>query len=193
MLALHLASRFTYGMTPALLQEMSGYPTVQAWLDAQLAPATLSDPGGDALDGWWPRLAWDAPTMWAHEQAMTGEAWTAMDDYQRWCLLRRMSSKRQLLESMTEFFENHLHVPVHDDGVFVHRVDYGNTIRKHALGRFDQMLVATTTHPAMRIYLDDANSTKEHPTRTSAASCSSCTPSAAATTPRTTSRRPRGS
>ena len=34
LLALHLASRFTYGMTPALLQEMSGYQTVRAWLDA---------------------------------------------------------------------------------------------------------------------------------------------------------------
>ena len=163
LLALHLASRFTYGMTPVLLQEMSGYPTVQAWLDAQLAPATISDPGGDALDAWWPRLAWDAPTMWAHEQAMTGEAWTAMADYQRWCLLRRMRSRRQLLESVTEFFENHLHVPVHDDGVFGFRADYGRTIRAHALGRFDQMLVATTTHPAMSISLDNANSTKNAP------------------------------
>ena len=163
LLALHLASRFTYGMTPALLQEMSGYPTVQAWLDAQLAPATISDPGGDALDAWWPRLAWDAPTMWAHEQAMTGEAWTAMADYQRWCLLRRMRSRRQLLESVTEFFENHLHVPVHDDGVFGFRADYGRTIRTHALGRFDQMLVAAITHPAMSISLDNANSTKNAP------------------------------
>jgi hypothetical protein len=162
-LALHLSSRFTFGMTPALLQEMSGCPTVQGWLDAQLAPATINDQSGDALDGWWPRLAWDAPTMWAHEQAMNGEAWTAMADYQRWCLLRRMRSRRQLLESVTEFFENHLHVPVHDDGVFGFRADYGRTIRAHALGRFDQMLVATTTHPAMSISLDNANSTKTAP------------------------------
>ena len=162
-LALHVASRFTYGMTPALLQEMAGYPTLQAWLDAQLAPATISDQAGDALEGWWPRLAWDAPTMWAHEQAMAGEAWTAMADYQRWCLLRRMRSRRQLLESVTEFFENHLHVPVHDDGVFGFRTDYGRTIRGHALGRFDQMLVAAIPHPAMGMSLDNANSTKAAP------------------------------
>ncbi len=162
-LALHLASRFTYGMTPALLVEMSGYPTVQGWLDAQLDPTTIGDPAGDAVDGWWPRLAWDAPTMWAHEQAKSGEAWTAMADYQRWCLLRRMRSKRQLWESVTEFFENHLHVPVHDDGVFGFRADYGRTIRAHALGRFDQMLVAAITHPAMGISLDNANSTKSAP------------------------------
>ena len=162
-LALHLASRFTYGMTPALLQEMAGYPTLQAWLNAQLAPATISDQAADALEGWWPRLSWDAPTMWAHEQAMSGEAWTAMADYQRWCLQRRMRSRRQLLESVTEFFENHLHVPVHDDGVFGFRTDYGRTIRAHALGRFDQMLVAAIPHPAMGISLDNANSTKTAP------------------------------
>ena len=162
-LALHLASRFTYGMTPALLAEMGAYPTLQAWLDAQLAPAAINDQAGDALDGWWPRLAWDAPTMWAHEQAMTGEAWSAMADYQRWCLLRRMRSKRQLLESVTEFFENHLHVPVHDDGVFGFCADYGRVIRAHALGRFDQMLVSAITHPAMGISLDNATSTKQAP------------------------------
>ena len=86
-----------------------------------------------------------------------------MDDYARWVLMRRMTSKRQLLEVMTEFFENHLHVAAVGDPQFAHRVDYGNTIRKHALGRFDQMLRATTIHPAMLIYLDAGESTKDHP------------------------------
>jgi hypothetical protein len=162
-LALHLASRFTYGMTPALLAEMSAYPTLRAWLDAQLQPASLADGEADAFEGWWPRLAWDAPTMWTHEQAVPGEAWQAMADYQRWCLARRTRSRRQLLESVTELFENHLHVPVHDDGVFGFRVDYGRTIRAHALGRFDQMLPAAITHPAMGISLDNATSTKKAP------------------------------
>ena len=86
-----------------------------------------------------------------------------MDDYARWVLMRRMTSKRQLLEVMTEFLENHLHVAAVGDPQFIHRVDYGNTIRRHALGRFDQMLRATTIHPAMLIYLDAGESTKEHP------------------------------
>ena len=86
-----------------------------------------------------------------------------MDDYARWVLMRRMTSKRQLLEVMTEFWENHLHVAAVRRRAVQHRVDYGNTIRKHALGRFDEMLLATTTHPAMLIYLDAAESTKEHP------------------------------
>jgi hypothetical protein len=162
-LALHLASRVTYGMTPALLAEMSGYPTLQAWLDGQLQPGSLDDREAEAVESWWPSLSWDAPTMWAQEQAMGGASWRAMADYQRWCLMRRIHSRRQVLESLTEFFEDHLHVPVHDDGVFGFRVDYGRLIRSHALGRFDDMLVASTTHPAMGISLDNATSTKRAP------------------------------
>lgn len=162
-LALHLASRVTYGMTPGLLAEMAAYPTLQAWLDAQLRPEALPDPQGDAVEAWWPSLAWSPQEMWARDKATPGAAWHAMADYQRWCLLRRITSRRQLLESVTEFFEDHLHVPVHDDGVFGYRTDYGRTIRRHALGRFDDMLVATTVHPAMSISLDNANSTKRAP------------------------------
>ena len=162
-LALHLASRVTFGMTPALLQEMSGYPTLQGWLDAQLTPSTVPDPQGDAINTWWPSLSWSPQEMWAREQANTGTAWRAMADYQRWCLMRRTYSRRQLVESVTEFFEDHLHVPVHDDGVFGFRADYGRTIRAHALGRFDDMLVAAITHPAMGISLDNATSTKRAP------------------------------
>ena len=162
-LALHLASRFTYGMTPTLLTEMSGYPSLQGWFDAQLQPQTLEDGRADGLAGWWPSLAWSPQTMWAQDQAVPGAAWNAMADYQRWCLLRRTYSRRQLHESLSEFFEDHLHVPVHDDGVFGFRADYGRTLRAHALGRFDDMLVAAITHPAMGISLDNANSTKRAP------------------------------
>ncbi len=64
---------------------------------------------------------------------------------------------------MTEFWEGMLHVPVSGDAHFTWRVDYGDTIRRHALGRFDQMLVETTTHPAMLIFLSAATSTKRAP------------------------------
>ena len=94
---------------------------------------------------------------------------------------------------MTEFWEAMLHVPVSGDAHFTWRVDYGDTIRRHALGRFDELLAATTTHPAMLIFLRPRRRPSARPTRTSAASCSSCTRSAPATTTRTTSRRRRGS
>ena len=115
-----------------------------------------------------------------------------MANYARWCLLRRIYSNRQVLEVMTEFGST-TSTPLHDDGVFVYRADYGKVIRAHALGRFDEMLVDAITHPAMGISLDNARSTRKAPNENLGRGSSSCTPSTRATTPRTTSRTPPGS
>ena len=64
---------------------------------------------------------------------------------------------------MTEFWENHLNVPVNGDAQFTYRASYGDHIREHALGKFSDLLVGAITHPAMLIYLDQATSTKRHP------------------------------
>ena len=79
-----------------------------------------------------------------------------MEDYGRWLLVRRIRTRRPVLEKMTEFWEAMLHVPVSGDAQFTWRVDYGDTIRRHALGRFDRMLTETTTHPAMLMAAIDA-------------------------------------
>jgi uncharacterized protein (DUF1800 family) len=115
------------------------------------------------MRSWWVSLDLDAATIWHRDQAEIEPGWIATANYARWCLLRRIYSERQVLEVMTEFWENHLHIPIHDDGVFTYRADYGKVIRTHALGRFDQMLVAAITHPAMGISLDNARSTKKAP------------------------------
>jgi uncharacterized protein (DUF1800 family) len=160
---LHLGSRFSYGMTPALHAEQSALGGPEAWFAAQLVPAAIADPVADQFQSWWTSIDLNAAALWKREQDGVEGTWVAMANYQRWCLLRRIYSKRQVLEVVTEFFENHLHVPPHDDGVFGFRSDYGKVIRSHALGRFDQMLVAAITHPAMGISLDNASSTKSAP------------------------------
>jgi len=78
-------------------------------------------------------------------------------------LLRRIKSRRQVHEVMTEFWEHHLHVPTNGEPSFLFRKGYGNVLRKHALGSFEDMLVAAITHPAMGIYLDNAVSTSKNP------------------------------
>ena len=64
-----------------------------------------------------------------------------------------------LLARMTEFWFNHLNVFVGKGNVrpFVgHYVV--NVIRAHALGRFEDLLLASARHPAMLYYLDQAQS-----------------------------------
>jgi uncharacterized protein (DUF1800 family) len=161
--SLHLASRFTYGFTPALHEQMKAAGSPEGWFEEQLDPESIADDKAEAMGSWWVSLDLDAATVWQRDQAEIEAGWRATANYARWCLLRRIYSQRQVLEVMAEFWENHLHVPIHDDGVFTYRADYGKVIRSHALGRFDQMLVAAITHPAMGISLDNARSTKKAP------------------------------
>ncbi|WP_134767838.1 DUF1800 domain-containing protein [Nocardioides sp. 1609] len=161
--SLHLANRFTYGMTPALHEEMRGAGGPARWFEQQLDPASIADPKADPMHTWWLSIDLDAPTIAQRNNDEVEGGWVAMANYARWCLLRRIYSQRQVLEVMTEFWENHLHVPLDDDGVFAYRADYGKLLRSHALGRFDQMLVAAITHPAMGTSLDNARSTKKAP------------------------------
>lgn len=159
--ARHLVSRFSYGITPQLAAEVRAAGGHLAWFDRQLA--TAYDGSADNLCDWWPDLHRSAADLWGRTIGEVRGGWEVMWDYGNRSLMRRMVSPRQVLEVMTEFWENHLHVPTSVDNIFVYRVGYGDVIRQHALGRFEDLLRAATTHPAMLMYLGNAGSTKSHP------------------------------
>ena len=159
----HLVGRFSYGVTPALARQVQQQGGPRAWFDRQLTPDRVADPGVDDLRAWWSGLSRTPAQLWQRQVAGIEGGWEVMFDYERWVLMRRMTSRRQLLEVMTELWENHLNVPAVGDSQFVHRTAYGDAIRAGALGRFDDLLHTAVTHPAMLIYLDNAVSTAKHP------------------------------
>jgi uncharacterized protein (DUF1800 family) len=75
-------------------------------------------------------------------------------------ILRALLSPRQLREVMVDFWFNHFNV---FSGKGLDDVWIGNyeqqAIRPFVLGRFRDLLFATTKHPAMLVYLDNALST----------------------------------
>ncbi len=159
----HLVSRFSYGVTPALAREVRSAGGAEAWFDQQLDPDSLTDPAADEVEGWWPSLRLGPRELWQRHVDEVEAGWEVMQDLQRRSMARRVVARRQLHEVMTELWQHHLHVPVHADGAFTHRASYDAVVREHALGRFADLLHATTTHPAMGIYLGNAVSTKRHP------------------------------
>jgi uncharacterized protein (DUF1800 family) len=159
----HLVSRFSYGVTPALANQVRKAGGAQAWFERQLDPSGVADGTAAALEGWWPSLSYDAAKLWERSQGTLEGGWEVMQSYQRWLLMRRTCSQRQLSEVMTEFWENHFNVPVFGDGVFTFRKNYGDTIRARALGTFEDLLQAVTVHPAMGMFLDNAKSSKSAP------------------------------
>ena len=71
-------------------------------------------------------------------------------------LLRAILSERQLQEVMTDFWFNHFNVFIAKDSDQWYTTTYEReAIRKHALGKFRDLLLATATSPAMMVYLDN--------------------------------------
>jgi len=72
-------------------------------------------------------------------------------------LLRDIDSKRQLQAVMTEFWLNHFNVYLHKNEQEPYLLpEYEQAaILPHALGRFEDLLVATAESPAMLMYLDN--------------------------------------
>ena len=70
-------------------------------------------------------------------------------------LARAVYSSRQLQEVMVDFWFNHFNVFADKGAVGFWLEDYERGLRSHALGKFQDLLVATASHPAMLIYLDN--------------------------------------
>ncbi len=159
-LDLHLLRRATYGATPGLLKQARSMGR-NAWLDKQLAPASIDDSACEALIAdRYPHLSWTLDQAWNN---LDGD-WSLMMELGQAAIARAAWSKRQLLEVMVDFWSNHLNVTNPFDGGWWGRHDYDKrVIRKHAMGRFHDMLVASATHPAMMLYLNNAESTKDNP------------------------------
>ncbi|GAB6899707.1 DUF1800 domain-containing protein [Kineosporia succinea] len=156
-----LLRRASYGPTPALLTEADRLGA-RAWLERQLAPASIKDAYTDGVLKRFPRVTW--PIAKVRQQfADDFGTWAVMMDLTRATLVRAIWSERQLFELMVEFWSNHLNVTCPSGDVWDSRADYDRVVRKHALGRFADLLVEASLHPAMQAYLDNASSTKEHP------------------------------
>ena len=158
-----LVSRFSFGVTTSLTKDVLKAGGARSWFERQLATAYDAPERLAAEADYWPNQHLDAATIWARQQAGTEGSWEVMADYGRRLLLRRITSKRQVLEVMTEFWESHFHVPVGGDVVAFWRVPYGDEIRQRALGTFEELLQAAVLHPAMLLFLGNATSTKSHP------------------------------
>ncbi len=75
-------------------------------------------------------------------------------------LLRDVYGERELEAVMTDFWLNHFNVYIKKDQFMPSLLpQYEQTVRTHALGRFEDLLEATAKSSAMLLYLDNAQST----------------------------------
>ena len=155
----HLLSRFTSGVSAERTADVVAAGGVDAWFDRQLSPGDLPDGAADQLWSWFPSLALAPRQRWQLDKSGRLDDLQMAQDLASWVMLRRLMSKRQVEEAMVDFWSNLLHVPSPSPKAWVYRVEYQKTLRRHALGRFDDLLRSATRHPAMGLYLDNVDST----------------------------------
>lgn len=80
-------------------------------------------------------------------------------DLQAAKVLRAAYAERQLEEVMVDFWFNHFNVFARKGPIEFMVGEYERTLRRHALGKFEDLLVATAQSPAMLFYLDNWQST----------------------------------
>jgi uncharacterized protein (DUF1800 family) len=71
-------------------------------------------------------------------------------------IVRDILTERQVQEVMTDFWFNHFNIFIGKDSDQWYTTAYErDVIRKHALGKFRDLLIATAESPAMMVYLDN--------------------------------------
>lgn len=156
---LHTLSRFSWGITPELLADSAAAGGAGAWFESQLHPLGLTDGFASKMRNWYPHLSLSPAELVAQERAGQIASTEVGQELCQWSLMRRTYSKRQLLEVMVSLWSDHFHITTPGGIAWPFRVAHDAAIRAHALGRFEDLLLAVDLGPAMLCYLDGAVST----------------------------------
>jgi uncharacterized protein (DUF1800 family) len=179
--AVHLLSRATYGVRP---EDLAGLldSGIDAWLDRQLTPSRIDNSALEARLETYPAAEMTIAELYeaypppqvvrerlGNPDSVSQEEMRRMRrelriqspnrilfDLGGAKLQRAVYAKRQLEEVMTDFWFNHFNVffAKGPDRWLVG--DYEReAIRPYVFGEFEDMLVATASHPAMLVYLDN--------------------------------------
>lgn len=155
----HFLSRATYGLWPGDLDYLKRVGR-EKWLSEQLNYEKIDDRACDLRARRFETLWLEPGTCFEYKKPVL------RDELVRHMLLRAVYSKRQLYEVMVGFWSDHLNIDVgKGDAIYAKATDDRTVIRRHALGRFQDLIAASAKSAAMLIYLDGKeNRSATHPT-----------------------------
>jgi uncharacterized protein (DUF1800 family) len=156
--AAHLLRRAGWGGTEAEIAEFAGLSRDEA-VDRLLNYETVDNA---ALDE---RIAREAFNLTTPGRGLDGKRSPLIRDMQRWWLTRMAYTARPLEERVTYLWHGLLTSQVSQVGIQTAKqmVRQNELFRAHALGHYDELLQAVSKDPAMMLYLNTIESTKEHP------------------------------
>ena len=160
---IHLLNRAAFGPTPALIEEVHRVGR-NAWVAEQIVPEQISDPEIVERLALYPALSMNSAELVTNypQQSNNGDI-VGIGRPQRIPvevgaanLTRAVHGRAQLREVLTDFWFNHFNVTTQNNPTRYSIVAYlRDAIRPNALGRFEDILRASATSPAMMYYLDN--------------------------------------
>ena len=176
--AAHALNRLAYGPRPGEIERVARAGVLR-WIDAQLAPDKIDDDTVARREREFAVLQYDrgdlarlyaAVQRARQERKRLGDTTADQPDtspvaakgrrfaaqFQQLAVVRAALSERQLYEVLVDFWTNHFNVYFAKGADRFLTPDYiEHTIRPHAMGRFEDLLIATAESPAMLFYLDN--------------------------------------
>ena len=138
-----------FGQTPALAAD--------AYIEEQLNPEHIADEEGDYAVRRFETLNEPLGELFEYQEELL------QNELMRGALARAVFSERQLFEVMVQFWSDHFNIdPSKGDCKWLKVADDREVIRKHALGKFPDMLRASALSPAMLWYLDGRVNRREN-------------------------------
>jgi len=151
--ARHVIDRLTFGSTKALRDELAA-DGADAFIRRQLDPASIGDGECDEELARFSRLYKGGAKLISDGDSQ----WEVQNELLGMTVVRSVRSRRQLLELMVDFWSNHLSVNSSKHQVAFLLADDNTVTRRLALGRFDQLLMASAASPSMLAFLDNRTS-----------------------------------
>src|SRR5437773_10905455 len=178
--AFHALNRLAYGPRPGDVPRVAA-EGVMRWIDRQLSPHGIDDHRLAERERQFQILGYDRGDLAAmytaaererRERKLAGAPDTMADkdaaspiehrgrrlaaEFADLAVVRAALSERQLYEIMVDFWTNHFNVYFAKGADRFLTPDYiEHTIRPRAMGRFEDLLIATAESPAMLFYLDN--------------------------------------
>lgn len=172
--AFHVLNRLAFGPRPSDVDHMMEMGW-EAWVRQQLKPQTIdADAVLEHVAEHYPSLTMtldeavttyrppyrsdETPEDQQKRNQLRGEIQIELRDA---VLYRAVHSPRQFEEVILEFWRNHFNIDQTKDDIAFMAPDFERSVlRRHAFGKFEDMLLASATHPAMLTYLDNIVSQK---------------------------------
>lgn len=153
-----LVDRITFGFSEAEFAQASalGY---QGYLEQQLDPANIAEDAAlETTLATLTTLNMTLPQLYVQRSTNASQIINELIESK---IRRAVSSKKQLLERMVDFWSDHFSIDIAmDEESVLKTVDDRSVIRPNALGNFGVLLKASAQSPAMLYYLNNDISTK---------------------------------